>query len=128
MCNRLPSTPGTKHTQFVSIAPLTTSKSGSTAMNIKAKPTTWNVSMTKTTRKWDAGGFFHDLKIHILMLRINVPNSGTAKAIMMHQIHAILSCSGNVTSKYLSRPMNQKNILEYYWNSYWLNCDYIMRK
>lgn len=36
----LPSNPGTKHTQLVSIAPLTTSSSGSTARNISASPTT----------------------------------------------------------------------------------------
>lgn len=101
----LPSSPGTKHTQFVSIAPLTTSKSGSTAINIRARPTTWKVSMRKTKRKCEAGGFFHDLKMHIRMLRIRVPNSGTANAIMMHQIHAILSSSGNETTNCLSRPV-----------------------
>lgn len=37
---KLPSNPGTKHTQLVNIAPLTTSSSGRTARNIKAKPIT----------------------------------------------------------------------------------------
>lgn len=94
----LPSNPGTKHTQLVNIAPFTTSKSGSTDKNIKANPITWNVSIIKTTRKCPDSGFFQDLKMHMRMLRTSVPNSGTAKAIIMHHIHAILSSSGRVTT------------------------------
>lgn len=90
------------------MAPLMTSRSGSTAMNINARPTTWNVSMTKTSIKCEDRGFFHDLKTHIRMLRKSVPISGTANVITMHQNQAIRSSSGNVTTNCLSRPEREK--------------------
>lgn len=90
------------------MAALMTSRSGSTAMNINARPTTWNVSMTKTSMKCEDMGFFHDLKTHIRRLRKSVPISGTANVITMHQNQAIRSSSGNVTTNCLSRPERER--------------------
>ena len=64
---------GIKATQFVSIAPLTTSRSGSTTKKSRASPTTWRDSNTHTTRKSEKDDLRQDLKIQILLDRIRVP-------------------------------------------------------
>ena len=51
--------------------------------------------------------------MQILTLRARVPNSGTANAIIMHQIHAILSSSGNVTTNCLFRAEKLNRIYYY---------------
>jgi cytochrome c556 len=70
---KLPNIPGTMHMQLVSMAPLTTSRSGKTANMSSAKPTVWQVSAKKTKTKSKKGGIFHDLKKQIRTERMKAP-------------------------------------------------------
>lgn len=126
-CNRLysPNTPGTKQRQFVSIAPLTTSMSGSMENTRRASPIVWPVSARNTVRKCENGGRFDDLKKHILVDLNKDPNCGTEKAINRHHVHATLSCVGNLTTNCLSLPAKKILIRQL---RYWvLNlCSYLI--
>nr|CAD7200069.1 unnamed protein product [Timema douglasi] len=95
----LPSSPGTKHRQLVSMAPLTTSRLGRMTKINRAVPTEWKVSITTTTRNSFIAGLSQDLKKHILRERMAAPSSGTKYAMMRHHIHAKRSSSGSSTMK-----------------------------
>lgn len=58
----LPKMAGTKHRQFVNIAPLTTSISGRMWKNRIASPIVWHVSPKNWTRNCENVGLFDDLK------------------------------------------------------------------
>lgn len=85
------------------MAPLTTSRLGSTINTRDATPTTCNVSIPQTNEKSFNGGRRHDLKKQILRERISVPNSGTQNTKNKHHVHATCSSGGNLTTNCLSR-------------------------
>lgn len=63
-------------------------------------------------RKWDNGGFFEDLKKHILDDLKRDPSCGTQKANIRHHIHATLSAIGKLTTNCLSLPVIQRWVVE----------------
>ena len=62
----LHNTEGMKQTLLVSIAPFTTSSSGSTTKNMRARPIMCIVSNTSTTKKSEKEDLRQDLKTQIL--------------------------------------------------------------
>ena len=68
-----PKTAGMKQRQLVSMAPFTTSSSGSTTKNSRDKPTMCMDSNTQTTRKSEKEERLHDLNTQILADRKAVP-------------------------------------------------------
>ena len=62
-----------KAIQLVNMAPFTTSNSGRTTNNNRARPTMYMDSNTQTTRKSEKEDLRWDLKMHILPERTKVP-------------------------------------------------------
>ncbi|KAJ8875329.1 hypothetical protein PR048_023224 [Dryococelus australis] len=106
---RIPSSPGTKQTQLVSMAPLTTSRLGRTTKARSAMPTACRVSMKKTMRNSLVDGLSLVLKKQMRRERMAVPTSGTAYAKMRHHIQAMRSTSGTSTTNCFSRPAADNN-------------------
>jgi len=100
----IPRSPGTKQTQLVSMAPLTTSRSGRMTKTSRATPTVCSVSVRNTMKNSLALGLVQDLKKQILIERISAPSSGTRYAIRRHHIQAIRSTSGSSAINCFSRP------------------------
>lgn len=98
---------GIKQRQFVIMAPLTTSRLGSTINTREATPTMCSVSIPHTNMKSLRGGRRQDLNIQILRERMSVPTSGTQKAKNRHQVHATCSSGGSFTTNCLSRSENE---------------------
>lgn len=96
--------PGMQHKQFVTIAALTESNSGSTTNISRATPIVCSDSMTKMKRKCERCGFFHDLKKQIRRARMNAPISGMENAMNKAHIHAMRDSSGIIDMNDLSRP------------------------
>lgn len=113
MNDYLHKTAGMKQTQFVNMAPLITSSSGSITNINTAKPTVCRVSIMNTNKKSLDGGFFQDLKKHIRNERNRVPTSGTMNAISKHHVHATRSSVGKFTINCLSLPEMTYN-MNYY--------------
>ena len=80
-----------KATQFVIIAPLTTSNSGNATKTRSDKPTVCNASKKNTTKKSVPEHTLIVLKRVIRVERMNVPISGVTKTKNKHHIHATRS-------------------------------------
>lgn len=96
-------------TQFVSINPLTTSKSGTMRNPKMANPITWNVSNINTNPNCTIVGFVTFRKKQIRAARNIVPSSGNEKANTRAHIQAI-RCSCGIIA-YSSRYGSNKKCL-----------------
>jgi len=95
---------GIKQRQFVIMAPLTTSRLGSTYRTREAIPKTCKVSIVHTNTKSKRKGRLHDLKKQMRSERNTVLSSGTQNAKNRHQVHATCSSVGIRATNCLSRP------------------------